>query len=83
MPEFCCHVCGGAHSSTVHTDKILVAQLYRSLERLHLSVKACAGIGFEESSPTTNAHHASIWNDLNEAQKDAELKLKHFKAQAV
>src|SRR5258708_3736724 len=35
-------------------------------------------IGFQDSSPTTNAHHASIWDDLNEAQKDAELKLKHY-----
>jgi hypothetical protein len=61
------------------SNKIITAQLYRSLERLHLAVKACARIGFEESSPTTNAHHASIWNDLNEAQKDAELKLQHFR----
>ena len=65
------------------TTKILSSQLWRCLERLHLAVNACARIGFEESSPTTNDHHASIWNDLNEAQKDAELKLKHFKGLSV
>jgi hypothetical protein len=59
-------------------SRILVSMLYRCLARLHLAVKGCAAIGFQESSPTTNAHHASIWNDLNEAQKDAELKLKHY-----
>lgn len=60
-------------------SKMLTAQLYRSLERLHLAVIGCGEIGFEESSPVDNAHHASVWNDLNEAQKDAALKLKHFK----
>jgi hypothetical protein len=59
-------------------SRILVSMLYRCLARLHLAVKGCAAIGFQESSPTTNEHHASIWNDLNEAQKDAELKLKHY-----
>jgi hypothetical protein len=34
---------------------IVPAQLYRSLERLHLAVIACARIGFEESSPITTA----------------------------
>jgi hypothetical protein len=56
----------------------LCNKLYRSLKRLSLAIEGCSSIGFEESSPTTNAHHASIWNDLNEAQRDAKLKLKHF-----
>jgi hypothetical protein len=63
-------------------ERIPIAQLYRSLKRLHLAVKSCARIGFQESAPTTNEHHASIWNDLNEAQQDAELKLKHFESVA-
>jgi hypothetical protein len=76
------YICRGHDASSLPQpeSKIMTVQLYRSLERLHLAIKACAGIGFDESSPTTNAHHASIWNDLNEAQADAELKLKHFKA---
>lgn len=49
--------------------------LWRSLDRLHRAVKDCARIGFQESSPTTNASHAAVWNYLNEAQKDAALKL--------
>jgi hypothetical protein len=49
--------------------------LARSLRRLHEAIKECARIGFEESSPTRNAHHASVWLNLNEAQKDAALKL--------
>jgi hypothetical protein len=69
MTKFCdCQKC----------SPIPFAQLYRSLQRLHLAVKECASIGFQESSPTTNEHHASIWNNLNDAQKDAELKLYHF-----
>jgi len=52
--------------------------LWRSLDRLYRAVKDCARIGFQESSPTTNAHHADIWNALNEAQKDAALKLDVF-----
>lgn len=52
--------------------------LWRSLSRLHLAVKECARIGFEESSPTTNAHHADVWNALNDAQKDAAVKLECF-----
>jgi hypothetical protein len=59
--------------------KLLTTSLFRSLERLHLAIKACASIGFQESSPTTNEHHASIWNYLNDAQKDTALKLKHYK----
>jgi hypothetical protein len=59
-------------------NRIMCAQLYRSLNRLHLAVKACAAIAFEESSPINSEHHASIWNNLNEAQADAALKLKHF-----
>lgn len=55
------------------------SMIYRSLQRLSLAIAECAGIGFEESSPTTNDHHASIWNDLNDAQKDAALKLKHYR----
>lgn len=50
--------------------------LYRSLERLSTAIESCARIGFQESSPTKNEHHAAIWKDLNEAQKDAKLKLK-------
>lgn len=49
--------------------------LWRSLDRLHRAVKGCARIGFQESSPTTNASHAEVWNYLNEAQSDAALKL--------
>lgn len=52
--------------------------LWRSLDRLHHAIKEYASIGFEESSPTTNARHASIWLNLNEAQKDAALKLKAY-----
>jgi hypothetical protein len=62
----------------MNAEERMSISLYRSLERLHLAVVACAAIGFEESSPTKNEHHASIWIDLNEAQKDAVLKLKHF-----
>ena len=51
----------------------LSAMLYRSLERLSLAIEQCA-----ESKPTTKEHHASIWSYLNEAQKDAKLKLKHY-----
>ena len=51
----------------------LSAMLYRSLERLSLAIEQC-----EESKPTTKEHHASIWSYLNEAQKDAKLKLKHY-----
>lgn len=58
-----------------HVTRMAV-NLMRSLQRLHLAVKGCARIGFQESSPTTNANHASIWNDLNDAQRDAEIKLK-------
>jgi len=60
----------------------LATMLYRSLERLSLAIEGCAGIGFQESSPTQNAHHASIWRDLNDAQKDAKLKLKHYQSAA-
>ena len=56
----------------------LSTSLYRSLERLSLSIEACSKIGFEESKPTTNATHGEIWMALNEAQKDAKLKLKHY-----
>lgn len=52
--------------------------LYRSLQRLHIAIKECARIGFEESSPTRNAHHASVWLALSEAQADAALKLKAY-----
>lgn len=55
--------------------------LWRSLGRLSSAIEACARIGFEESSPTMNEHHASIWDDLNAAQKDAKLKLDHFLVQ--
>ena len=61
----------------------LSTMLYRSLERLSIAIESCAKIGFQESSPTTNAHHASIWNDLNDAQKDAKLKLKHYETLAA
>lgn len=64
-------------------DARMAINLKRSLQRLHLAVKDCARIGFQESSPTTNAHHASIWNDLNEAQKDAEVKLKGYELYAL
>ena len=53
--------------------------LYRSLERLSLAIEGCAKIGFEESNPIKDAHHADIWNGLNEAQKDAKLKLAHYR----
>lgn len=53
--------------------------LARSLERLHLAVTECASIGFEESTPTKNEHHAAIWLNLNAAQRDARLKLRAFK----
>jgi hypothetical protein len=56
----------------------LSAMLYRSLERLSLAIEACGKIGFEESKPITNAAHGEIWLDLNNAQKDAKLKLKHY-----
>jgi hypothetical protein len=56
----------------------LTAMLYRSLERLSLAIEACARIGFEESKPTTNEAHGMIWLGLNDAQRDAELKLKHY-----
>jgi hypothetical protein len=59
-------------------NDIVSVNLYRSLQRLHLAIKACAGIGFEESSPTRNAGHYAVWMDLNEAQKDAEVKLKGY-----
>ena len=59
--------------------KRLTTILYRSLERLSLAIENCAKIGFEESKPVTNEQHAVIWQYLNEAQKDAKLKLKHFK----
>jgi hypothetical protein len=52
--------------------------LARSLTRLHEAIKECGRIGFQESSPTKNAHHASIWLNLNEAQKDAALKIKAY-----
>ena len=47
----------------------LATMLYRSLERLHIAIKECGRIGFEESSPTRNEHHASIWLALNDAQR--------------
>ena len=52
--------------------------LWRSLNRLHYAVIDCAHIGFQESSPTTNADHAEVWNNLNAAQKDAALKLETY-----
>lgn len=52
--------------------------LYRSLERLSIVIESCSKIGFEESKPTTNPVHGEIWMALNDAQKDAKLKLKHF-----
>jgi len=61
----------------------LSTKLYRSLERLSIAIESCAGIGFTESTPTTNETHASIWQDLNEAQKDAKLKLKAYKDAAL
>ena len=62
------------------TCQHMVTVLWRSLNRLHHAVKECARIGFQESSPTGDARHFAIWTDLNDAQKDAELKLKHFSA---
>lgn len=56
----------------------LSAMLYRSLERISLSIEGCAKIGFQENKPTTNERHAQVWNDLNDAQADAKLKLKHY-----
>ena len=56
----------------------LSTMLYRSLERLSIAIESCAKIGFEESKPTTNEQHAQVWIALNEAQKDAKLKLKHY-----
>lgn len=58
----------------------LSTMLYRSLERLSLAIEACGRIGFDESKPTTNQAHAEIWIDLNDAQMDAKLKLKHYAA---
>jgi len=60
------------------TDRRMAVALWRSLDRLHVAVKDCARIGFQESSPTTNATHTEIWNTLNAAQADAALKLKTF-----
>jgi len=56
----------------------LSVMLYRSLERLSISIESCARIGFTESSPTTSEGDAMVWQDLNDAQKDAKLKLKHY-----
>lgn len=65
-------------SKSGSVDRRMTVALWRSLDRLHLAVKDCARIGFQESSPTTNATHAEIWNTLNAAQADAALKLKAF-----
>lgn len=65
-------------SAEVHFETRWSIMLARSLERLHLAIKECGRIGFQESTPTKNEHHASIWLNLNEAQKDAALKLKAF-----
>lgn len=51
--------------------KRLSVMLYRSLERLSIAIAECGRIGFEESK------HFDIWMDLNNAQADAKLKLKH------
>ncbi len=66
-----------AAGATTNYERLAV-MLYRSLERLSLAIEACGRIGFEESKPTTNAAHGAIWIDLNDAQKDAKLKLKHY-----
>jgi hypothetical protein len=60
------------------TCQHMVTVLWRSLNRLHLAVKECARISFQASSPTTSQGHFVIWRDLNDAQKDAALKLKEF-----
>ena len=59
-------------------SRILTVSLYRSLERLSIAIEGCGKIGFEESKPTTNEQHGQIWLELNDAQKDAKLKLKHY-----
>ena len=61
----------------------LSTMLYRSLERLSIAIDSCARIGFEESKPTTNATHGQVWQDLNDAQKDAKFKLKHYRDAAI
>lgn len=65
-------------SSNERLSRRWAVTLWRSLDRLHRAIKDCGRIGFQESSPITNAHHADIWNALNEAQKDAALKLDVF-----
>ena len=62
----------------VAPSRILTVSLYRSLERLSIAIEGCGKIGFEESKPTTNEQHGQIWLELNDAQRDAKLKLKHY-----
>lgn len=89
--DYSCAVCGlGMRKPCEHWREMLLweptppgearlsAMLYRSLERISLSIEGCAKIGFQESKPTTNERHAQVWNDLNDAQADAKLKLKHY-----
>ena len=69
-----------SHPSTneLNTQRRFALMLYRSLQRLHIAIKDCAKIGFEESSPTRNAHHYDVWMALNNAQADAALKIKAY-----
>ena len=63
----------------MYTYERLSVMLYRSLERLSIAIASCARIGFQESSPTKSEADAMVWQDLNDSQADAKLKLEHYK----
>jgi hypothetical protein len=62
----------------VTKDERLALMLYRSLERLSLAIERLGKIGFAVHAEGKPWEHEQLWMDLNDAQKDAKLKIKHY-----